>query len=73
MDYCVCTTRQARKIWEFFVDEYLATGNDKVRESRMMDIVNDRQSELNTKQDPWRIFQYYRPELVQCLLIKIQN
>lgn len=69
--WCPCTTKQAITIWKFFVDEYLSTGSTTVTESRMADIVNDRQAELNTKQDPWRIFQYYRPELIQCKLIRL--
>ena len=73
MDDCPCTTRQARKVYEFFVDEVISTGGSEITEARMMDIVNDRQSELNTKQDPWRIFQYYRPELIQCKLVKLQD
>jgi hypothetical protein len=72
-NWCPCTTRQAIKVWEFFVDEYLSTGSLFVTESRMQDIVNDRQAELQTRQDPWRIFQYYRPELIQCQLIKLES
>jgi len=68
---CPCTTRQAKKIYEFFVDEYLKTGSTIITEARMQDIVNDRAAELQTKQDPWRIFQYYRPELMQCQLIRL--
>jgi hypothetical protein len=67
---CPCTTRQARKIWEFFVDEYLRTKSKVITEGRMQDIVNDRADELQTRQDPWRIFQYYRPELMDCQLIR---
>lgn len=67
------TTRQAKKIWEFFVDEYLATGSLYITEARMQNIVNDRAEELRTKQDPWRIFCYYRPELIQCQLIKLEK
>lgn len=29
-----------------------------------------RQAELKTRQDPWRIFQYYRPQLIAAKLIK---
>lgn len=65
------TTRQGRKIYEFFVDEGFRTGSRVITEGRMKDIVNDRAEELRTKQDPWRIFCYYRPELVDCQLIKL--
>lgn len=73
LDDCPCTTRQARKVWEFFVDEYLATNSLIVTEGRMRDIVNDRAEELRTKQDPWRIFCYYRPELMDCQLVKYEK
>lgn len=70
---CPATTRQANKIWEFFVDEYLNTGSLVVTEARMQNIVNDRAEELRTRQDPWRIFCYYRPELIDCQLIKLEK
>ena len=73
IQFCPCSTRQAKRIWTFFVDEVLKTGLWSVTEARMQNIVNDRAEELNTKQDPWRIFQYYRPELIDCQLIKIQK
>ena len=73
MEECPCRTRQARKIWEFIVDECIATGLPYIVESRMQNIVNDRAQELNTKQNPWRIFQYYRPELIDCQLIKLEK
>lgn len=73
LDDCPCTTRQAKKIYEFFVDEILKTGSPHVTEGRMKDIVNDRAEELRTKQDPWRIFCYYRPELVDCQLVRLEK
>lgn len=72
LDDAPMTTRQAKKIYEFFVDEMIATGSPVITEDRMQHIVNDRAEELRTKQDPWRIFQYYRPELIQCKLIKMK-
>jgi len=30
-------------------------------------------SDLKTRQDPWRIFQYYRPTLVKCGLLEIER
>lgn len=73
LDDAPMTTRQAKKIWEFFIDEYLATGSPYMTEARMQNIVNDRAEELRTKQDPWRIFCYYRPELIDCQLIKMEG
>jgi hypothetical protein len=73
LDDAPVTTRQAKKIWEFFIDEFLETGSLYVTEARMQNLVNDRAEELRTRQDPWRIFQYYRPELIQCKLIKLEK
>lgn len=43
----------------------------KVREKDLQKIVMKRQDELHTKQDPWRIFQYYRPEMVKHKLVRL--
>jgi hypothetical protein len=40
-----------------------------VTELELRKIIESRAAELNTKQDPWRIFQYYRPTLLQDHLI----
>lgn len=29
--------------------------------------------EVKTKQDPWRIFQYYRPRLIGCGVLRVEN
>ena len=34
-------------------------------EAKLREVVQARAQELKTKQDPWRIFQYYRPQLVK--------
>lgn len=31
----------------------------------------ERQSELHTKQDPWRIFQYYRPRMIEAGILRL--
>jgi hypothetical protein len=28
---------------------------------------------VNTKQDPWRIFQYYRPKMIGLKILKLEN
>ena len=35
-------------------------GTDEVSEETLMKLVADNKDALRTKQDPWRIFQYYR-------------
>lgn len=33
--------------------------------------ITTRQAELHTKQDPWRIFQYYRPRMIEAGIIRL--
>lgn len=42
----------------------------QITEAALKEAVVRRQAELRTRQDPWRIFQYYRPQLIQAKLIK---
>jgi hypothetical protein len=44
----------------------------QVTESILRQYIIDHASELKTRQDPWRIFQYYRPELIAEKLITRQ-
>lgn len=39
-------------------------------EATIKKAVDDRQGELRTRQEPWRIFQYYRPTLVKLGLMR---
>lgn len=56
------TTRQASVCLTIFRD---ALGDKKsLSERELRDEVVRRAPELHTKQDPWRIFQYYRPQLI---------
>lgn len=41
-----------------------------ISEADLRDRVIARAAELKTKQDPWRIFQYYRPQLIAAKLIR---
>jgi len=39
-------------------------------EEELRKAICDRAAELHTKQDPWRIFQYYRPNLISSKLVR---
>lgn len=41
-----------------------------ITEDHLKKFVTDNGGELKTRQDPWRIFQYYRPNLIAAKLIK---
>jgi hypothetical protein len=40
-------------------------GEKSIKEDTLKEAVYRRQTELKTKQDAWRIFQYYRPRLIE--------
>lgn len=42
----------------------------EIVESELREIITRRAEELHTRQDPWRIFQYYRPVLMREGLLK---
>lgn len=42
----------------------------RITERDLRDVVMKRQLELRTRQDPWRIFQYYRAELIKSKLVR---
>lgn len=44
-----------------------------VTEEELKKLVINRAGELKTKQDPWRIFQYYRPTLIKLGLIRTEG
>jgi hypothetical protein len=54
------------KIFEDSMD----TEKHTISEKDLKDAVIKRAAELKTRQDPWRIFQYYRPQLIQAKLIR---
>lgn len=41
-----------------------------IEEAELKQYIIDHAEVLKTKQDPWRIFQYYRPQLIKAKLIK---
>lgn len=49
-----------------------ALGTDEISEADAMKAVADRKDELRTRQDPWRIFQYYRPRLNEAGIITVK-
>lgn len=42
-----------------------------VSEESLKSLVNVRREELKTRQDPWRIFQYYRPQLIAAGILRL--
>lgn len=51
---------QARVCLEIF----LSAGIDEVPEAQMKEMIYEQADKLHTRQDPWRIWQYYRPQLI---------
>ena len=50
---------------------FLSEGTNEVTETRMKELIMEKREVLNTKQDPWRIFQYYRPQLISHRYIRL--
>lgn len=46
------------------LDIFMSAGLDEIPEARMRQIVEEQADKLRTRQDPWRIWQYYRPQLI---------
>lgn len=44
-----------------------------ISEAELRKIIVERAGELHTRQDPWRIFQYYRPVLMADKLVRREN
>jgi hypothetical protein len=61
-------TPQAMACLKIF-DESMDPEKHTITEKDLKAKVIERQAELKTRQDPWRIFQYYRPQLIQAKLI----
>lgn len=66
----VIKTRQAVKCLDLFIRCLQANKSAEVKESILKAYVEEHASELNTRQPAWRIFQYYRPQLIQANLLK---
>lgn len=61
-------TYQALKCLELFRD--CIGDREEVTEGELKQYVIDHTDILKTRQDPWRIFQYYRPTLIKAKLIR---
>jgi hypothetical protein len=61
-------TFQALKSLQLFRDCLL--DRTEVTEGELKQYVIDRADVLKTRQDPWRIFQYYRPQLIAAKLLR---
>jgi hypothetical protein len=55
-------TPQAKTCLAFLRD---SVKNGQITEADLKRVVETRAAELKTRQDPWRIFQYYRPTLIK--------
>lgn len=63
-------TYQALKCLELFRACLAKEGTEEVTEGILKQYVIDNAAILKTRQDPWRIFQYYRPTLIAAKLIR---
>jgi hypothetical protein len=55
---------------KIFTELLNKSGKDSITEAELEAEIIQRTSELKTRQDPWRIFQYYRPRLIANKLIR---
>lgn len=63
-------TPQARSCLKLFKEAIgLKPEQDFILEADLRQYIIDHAAELHTRQDPWRIFQYYRPQLISEKLI----
>lgn len=67
-DTTALKTPQARMCYTIFLE--LLGNNPSVTEENLKKEVYRRAPELKTRQDAWRIFQYYRPKLIEAKLLK---
>ena len=65
-------TPQALACYKIFTEELSKTGTNHISEGDLKTKVIERAPELKTRQDPWRIFQYYRPQLISAKLIRYE-
>lgn len=61
-------TPQAQACYKIFKESVKEDGT--ISENDLKAAVTARASELRTRQDPWRIFQYYRPTLISTKYLK---
>jgi len=58
---------QARVCLEILLSE----GTDEVTEKRMKELMEEKKSLLATRQDAWRVFSYYRPQLISNRYVRL--
>ena len=73
----VIKTPQAQACFKIFSETLEKVGegegNDRfITEAVFKQAINDRAAEIRTRQDPWRIFQYYRSTLINMRLMRRQ-
>ena len=61
-------TPQARTCYEILVE--CLKGKREITEAGLRAKVEEQGARLRTRQPAWRIFQYYRPELIKAGLVK---
>lgn len=64
-------TPQASACYKIF-RETLDTA-ESITEAKLKEAIMARAGELKTRQDPWRIFQYYRPSLIKLNVLRRQG
>jgi hypothetical protein len=62
-------TPQAKVCYQILIDGVKAHP-EGITETDLKALVNTRAAEIRTRQDPWRIFQYYRPTLIKAKLVR---
>lgn len=50
------------------LDALVNLGQTTYTETELQQVVK-----VKTKQDPWRIFQYYRPKMISCRILRLEN
>ncbi len=62
-------TPQAKVCYAILCDG-VSAHPEGITETDLKALVNTRAAEIKTRQDPWRIFQYYRPTLIAAKLVR---
>lgn len=71
-DFAAVTIPQAKACLNILKDVVVdENGVLTVKEDDLKKAVVARQDELKTRQDPWRIFQYYRPQLIAAGIVRL--
>jgi len=69
---CSVKIPQAMACFRILVDNVEeVNGERRVKEDLLKAKVYERAAELHTKQDAWRIFQYYRPRMIEAKVLRL--